>query len=119
MTDSELRQAKDRAKTLERVAENLKQEMLTLDVLSQHMLSDLRQADVPARLAAAIANDAAAPIELCPTCKQPMPRDAITANPHAERGAQALKCEFCDRDASFIIQKQAVCFEHRKSVSNH
>jgi hypothetical protein len=54
MTDSELRQVKDRAKVLERVADNLKQEMQTIDVLAQHMLSDVRQ-ESPARLAAAVA----------------------------------------------------------------
>jgi hypothetical protein len=51
--------------------------------------------------------------ELCPTCKQPMPRDATTANPHAERGTVALQCAFCDKVAGFIISRTAVCFEHR------
>ncbi len=54
LSDAELRQVRERAKTLERVTENLKQEIATIDVLVQHMLADLRQ-DSPARLAAAIA----------------------------------------------------------------
>ena len=54
MTDTELRQARDRAKNLERISENLKQEMQTIDVLTQHMLADV-QMDSPARLAAAVA----------------------------------------------------------------
>jgi len=54
MSDAELRQVRDRAKNLERISENLKQEMQTIDVLAQHMLSDVRQ-ESPARLAAAVA----------------------------------------------------------------
>lgn len=55
--------------------------------------------------------------ELCPTCKQPMPRDATTSNPHAERGAQVLKCEFCEKPACFILRKQPTCYEHRAKAA--
>jgi hypothetical protein len=50
--------------------------------------------------------------DLCPTCKQPMPRDATTPDP---RGAQ-LTCEFCEKRASFVIRKHAVCADCREKA---
>jgi hypothetical protein len=52
-----------------------------------------------------------AELELCPTCKQPMPREALSADP---RGKMNLKCEFCSKQADFIIHKRAVCYECRE-----
>jgi hypothetical protein len=49
-------------------------------------------------------------VEICETCKQPLPHDAMTTNP---RGGAALQCEFCSERATFIIHKRAVCFKHR------
>jgi hypothetical protein len=48
-------------------------------------------------------------VELCPTCRQLMPRDAKTTDP---RGAR-VKCAFCERDAIVIIDRVPACFEHR------
>lgn len=50
---------------------------------------------------------------LCPTCKQPLPRDATTFDP---RGGAKLKCAFCPKPAKFIIRKTAVCFDHRNDA---
>jgi hypothetical protein len=55
--------------------------------------------------------------EICPTCKQPMPREATTVNPHAERGSVALKCAFCPRLADFIVRRVPVCYEHRAKAA--
>jgi hypothetical protein len=49
--------------------------------------------------------------DICPACKQPIPRDATTHDP---RGGAALKCEFCHKRADFIICKHAVCPDHCK-----
>ena len=48
--------------------------------------------------------------EICPTCKQPMPQEARTTNP---RGGAKVQCEFCDKQAAFVIRGQATCYEHR------
>jgi len=50
---AELRQAKDRVKTLEKSILNLQIEIGTIDVLMQHMLADLRE-NTPVRVAAAV-----------------------------------------------------------------
>jgi hypothetical protein len=47
-------------------------------------------------------------VELCPTCRQPMPRDAKSSS---ARGAR-VKCAFCEKDAIVIIDRVAACFEH-------
>jgi hypothetical protein len=39
--------------------------------------------------------------------------EASTTNP---RGGVALKCEFCDERAAFIVRKRSVCFECRKNL---
>jgi hypothetical protein len=49
---------------------------------------------------------------LCPTCKQPLPRDAIT---YGTRGPSVKpKCEYGiePHDAEFIIGGVAVCVAH-------
>lgn len=50
-------------------------------------------------------------VELCWHCGQPMLRDA-TSPPAAAH----VNCEFCDKEAAFIIYRHAVCFEHRKEI---
>ena len=47
---------------------------------------------------------------LCPTCKQPMPREATTLDPRASRGAPQLQCEFCGKPATLIVNRKAVCY---------
>lgn len=54
MTDSELRQARTRAKDAERIAANLKEEMQTIDVLVQHAIADLRDVREGAKVRAAL-----------------------------------------------------------------
>jgi len=49
--------------------------------------------------------------KICPTCKQPMPREAMTADP---RKSAVLLCEFCDKQADFVIHKHAVCYQCRE-----
>jgi hypothetical protein len=48
---------------------------------------------------------------LCPTCKQPMPREAITHDP---RGGAKPNCELCGERAAFVIRGVAVCFKCRE-----
>ena len=50
---------------------------------------------------------------LCPTCKQPMPREATTTDPH---GGAKPQCEFCAKRAAFYIRGRAVCFECREKA---
>lgn len=54
MTDSELRQAKQRVKDAEFIAANLKEEMQTIDVLVQHAIADLRDVREGAKVRAAL-----------------------------------------------------------------
>jgi hypothetical protein len=54
------------------------------------------------------------PADLCPTCKQPIPREATTPDP---RGGAKLPCEFCGKRAAFIIRRHAVCFECREKAA--
>jgi NAD-dependent SIR2 family protein deacetylase len=51
---------------------------------------------------------------LCPTCKQPIPRDATSPN---ASGSVIPSCDFCEKKALFIIRKRAVCYEHRDWAS--
>jgi hypothetical protein len=48
-------------------------------------------------------------IEFCPTCRQPMPPDAM-----ARPGPADIKCHYCDERASFIIYGLAACQQHRR-----
>lgn len=52
---------------------------------------------------------------LCPTCKQPLPRDAMSTNP---RGGAKPNCEYGPEPhrADFIIKGVAVCAGHKSFV---
>ena len=54
--------------------------------------------------------------ELCPTCKQPLPRDAMTTDP---RGGAKPNCEYGPEPhrADFIIKGVAVCSRHASFVT--
>lgn len=48
-------------------------------------------------------------VDLCPHCRQPMPKDALTHDP---KGSAPMKCDVCPEQAAFIQHGRALCFAH-------
>lgn len=56
-------------------------------------------------------------MELCPHCRQPMPKPAMTP-PFARGYADALPCEYknCEEISTFLINGRFLCYFHKVEV---